>query len=270
MTQIFSVVIDNGYFFKHLIDFISLCVFPRNKCWLRFDHEGVKMQYSTEKQDDTQCYVSLFLERCNFQSFYVSKPVELQIEPKHIQKICRNVKKKDHLHLSFSNSTGAKFLLSIRSSDINSNIEKEEVKEIPFTSFFEKPEQQSMDKDLGFTQIPFTLDTTEIQNLKKAVGVKKEIVEIQLKKNLFLKFSTLSHGISPMTIKYGTEQECSTKICLSGNIINMLAKLTSLCKRIKFYEKDEVESDYNMIKIGAIIDIPQYFGKIDLYIYRAC
>jgi hypothetical protein len=265
MSQLFLVSIENGHLFRHLIDFIALCVSPVNKCWLRFDMEGIKMQYVTEKQDDVQCFVQLVLERGNFQSFHIVKPVELQIEPKQIQKLCRNIRKKDHLHLSFTPGESVRFLLHIRSS--YNSLEKEEVKDIPFISYFEKQEQL-LDKDLGFCQIPFTLDSVEIQNLKKAVGVKKETVEIQLSQNNFLKFSTLSHGISPIIIKYGKEQECTTKINLSGHIVNMLSKLGNLSKTIKFYEKQEKSLDYNMLKISSVIDIPKYLVKVELYVYE--
>lgn len=263
MSLFFSITIDNGHFFKHLIDFIVLCVFPKTKCWLRFDNDGIKMQYSGEKQDDVQYYVCMTLERCNFSFFQVAIPVELQVEPKQIQKICRNIKKKDHIVLLFN---GQKFLLTIKSSD---GLEKEEIKEIPFTSFFEKPEQKISQTDLEFSQIPFTIDTIEIQNLKKAVGIKKEIVEVKLKGDKFLQFSTLSHGISPMTIKYGLEQECHTKLYFSGNLINMLSKLINLSKRIKFYEQNKPTSEYTIVKISSIIDVPQYLGKIELYVYKA-
>lgn len=265
MTQLFSIKIENGHLFKHLIDFVTLCVFPTNKCWLRIDTEGLKMQYITEKQDDVQCFISLILERGNFQSFHVVKQIEIQIEPKQIQKLCRNIRKKDHLHLSFvSDTTNIRFLLHIRSSY---TVEKEEIKEIPFISFFEKQEQM-LDKDLGFCHVPFTLDTVEIQNLKKAVGVKKEMVELQLNENNFLKFTTLSHGISPITIKYGKEQQCTSKINLSGHIVNMLSKLGNLSKSVKFYEKEVKSKEYNMIKISSVIDIPKYLGKIELYVYE--
>jgi Proliferating cell nuclear antigen, N-terminal domain. len=266
MSQLFSIDIENGHLFKHLIDFISLCVFPVNKCWLRFDNEGLKMQYVTEKQNDVQCFMSLILERDNFQSFHVVKQIELQVEPKQIQKLCRNIRKKDHLYLSFiSDNTNVRFLLHIRSS--YNSLEKEEIKEIPFISFFEKQEQL-LDKDLGFCPIPFTLDTSEIQNLKKAVGVKKESVEIQLSENNFLKFTTLSHGISPIVIKYGKEKICTTKINLSGHIVNILSKLGNLSKSVRFYEKETKSTEYQMIKISSVIDIPKYLGKVEMYVYE--
>lgn len=267
MSQLFSINIENGHLFKHLIDFISVCVFPTNKCWLRFDNDGIKMQYITEKQDNVQCFISLILERGNFQSFHIIKPVELQIEPKQIQKLCRNVKKKDHLHLSFiSDQTCIRFLLHIKSSYSNTLV-KEEIKDIPFISFFEKHEQL-LDKDLGFNNVPFTLETNEIQNLKKAVGVKKETVEMQVTENNFLKFSTLSHGISPIIIKYGSEQPYTTKINLSGHIVNILSKLGNLSKSVRFYEKKDKSDDYSIIKISSVIDIPKYLGKIELYVYE--
>lgn len=268
MNEIFSINIENGHLFRHLVDFITLCVFPVNKCWLRFDTEGIKMQYITEKQDNVQCFVSMILERENFQLFRIVKPVELQLEPKQIQKLCRNIRKKDHLCLTLSSDgDDIRFLLYI-SSAYNNTLDKEEIKEIPLISFFEKQEQ-ILDKDLGFGGTPFILDTIEIQNLKKAVGVKKELVEIQLNGNRFLKFTTLSHGISPIIIKYGKDQTATTTINLSGHVINLLSKLGNLSKNISFYEKDNEKSDdYNMIKINSIVDIPKYLGKIELYIYE--
>jgi hypothetical protein len=269
MKPSFHVVVDNGHFFKHLIDFITLCVFPKTRCWLRFDHDGIKITHSAEKQDGVQFYINLLLERCNFSSFQLNSPVELQLEPKQLQKICRNVKKKDQLILSFKD---AKFLLTVRSTE---GIGKEEEKEIPFLSFFEKDEATFDQIDIDFSQVPFTLDTVEIQNLKKAVGIKKEVVELKVHGDKFLQFSTLSHGIAPMTIKYGIYERSEatstnfTQIFLSGNIINMLAKLLNLSRKIKFYEKLTQSQAYSMLKISSMIDIPQYLGKIDLYIYTS-
>lgn len=288
--DIFEITIDNGYFLKYLIDFLAACA--NSKCWMRFDQEGVKVQDNTEKQDNVKCFTVLNLFRSNFSHFSLKKTVSLQIDPKQIQKLCRNIKKKDRITLLFKELTdteGLKLhktysdyyenqLQTPESSQLSliissSDVKKREVKNIPVHSYYEKEEFIPYVTPKNFKQFPYSISSLEIQSLKRAMGggVKKEVVKISLCGEKYMQFDTLAHGISPLHITYGKcpEDEKTTQAKISGNVIIMLSKLSNLCKLLKFYEEDikDENCDYTLINMSTNIDIPQYMGTIEFYIF---
>lgn len=271
----FKVSLTNGYFFKSYVDFLASCVHTSdNKCWLRVDEDGLKIEYTTDKQDRNRCHVFILLERAHFKNYLITKNVEINIEPKQLQKICRNIKKKDKLVFSFSeNDSTAELKLTIYNDQFCG---KEEIKEIPFISHYEKKEEVIIEKPTEFYSFPFTITSDDIQNVKKVIGVKKEPVELSLLKDEILIFNGLSQGISPFIIKYPQnyskviDKDNMTKIVLSGAIVSILSKLAQMTKHIHFYQQNKEDTSYhnNMLKITSKLDVPYYMGKVEIIVFE--
>ena len=103
----FEITFANGCFFKHLMDFITACVYPTNKCWLKFSKDyGIELDHQNVKAQNVniQYYIHIILDKSNFLEYNIDKDVSIHIEPKQIQKLCKNIKKQDILKLSFSES----------------------------------------------------------------------------------------------------------------------------------------------------------------------
>lgn len=269
----FKVSLTNGYFFKAYIDFLAACVqTPDHKCWLRVDEYGLKIEYTTDKQDRNRCHVFIVLERAHFNEYIITKNVEINIEPKQLQKICRNIKKKDKLVFTFSEADSSAQLKLIIYNDQFCG--KEEIKEIPFTSHYEKKEEEILEKPTDFYTFPFTISSDAIQNVKKVIGVKKEPVELTLFRDEVLIFNGLSQGISPFTIKYPqnyskeVEREKSTKLIISGGVVSILSKLAQMTKHILFYQHQGKDTLHNMLKITAKLDVPYYMGKVEIILFE--
>lgn len=262
---IFEISFDNGYFFKYLIDFVSVCVPEQDKlCEFIFNENGIYLTYKSEKTDNIKYFVFLDLERSNFIKYKINKNLKIFLEPKQLQKICRNIKKKDKVVLKFTNQK--KLLLIINTEDIYS---MEETKEIIYSRYYEIniTDDKELEKPTGSSGNPFSLSSNNIQNLRKAVGVKTEPVLMYLQDE-YLEFITVSHRISPLTIKYGKydENKPKNKVSLSGSIISILSKLSNLSNKIKFFPNEDDDSSVGWIKVSANIDIPQYMGNVDIFV----
>ena len=285
----FEVCLTNGYFFKSYIDFLATCVqTPENKCWLRVDEDGLKIEYTTDKQERNRCHIFILLERAHFNNYTITKNVEINIEPKQLQKICRNIKKKDKLIFTFYDETPCTKDTSFdqRTIFVTPQLKlliyneqfcgKEEIKEIPFSSHYEKKEEKIIEKPTDFYKFPFTVSSDAIQNVKKVIGVKKEPVEITILKDEVLIFSGLSQGISPFIIKY--PQGCPmtmdtlsdknvTKLVLSGSVVSILSKLAQMTKNIHFHQHLSNEK-HNLLKITAKLDVPYYMGNVEIIVFE--
>lgn len=264
----FAIYLDNGFFFKTYIDFLATCVQSQdNKCWLRVDNSGIKVEYITDKHDKNRCNIYVFLERGCFKSYVITKNFEICIEPKQIQKLCRNIKKKDKLQIKFDEeNTSLKLII------YNDFCGKREEKEIPFSSYYEKHNEEIVEKPQDFYKFPFTVSSDSVQNVKKVVGIKRLSVDLIMLQDKFLIFKGLSQGVSPFVIQYPHDYETelemnnASKITLSGIVISILSKLTQISKHIHFYQN--LDTNLNMLKITAKLDIPYYMGEVEMIVFE--
>lgn len=265
---IFKIHFDNGQFLKYLVNFIYACV-SKNQCWLKINEKFISVEYS-EKIDKIQYSIFLNLFKNNFISYYSIKNLVILINPKQLQKLCNNIKKKDKIFLSFIENiqeSESKFLLNI----FNSDIDKEEIKCIPFLSYYSTNDITEISKPLDFSNSSFSLFSSELANLKKSIGTKKELVLLEIENNDLI-FTSLAHGITTLKVKYKNcnvdklKNNTPFNIYLSGNIISILSKMEKMCKILKFYKNENNDDELNTLKIFSNIDIPYYLGEIDIYI----
>uniref|UniRef100_A0A6C0JQW2 Proliferating cell nuclear antigen PCNA N-terminal domain-containing protein n=1 Tax=viral metagenome TaxID=1070528 RepID=A0A6C0JQW2_9ZZZZ len=267
-TVIFDICINNGFFFKMYVDFLASCIFSseNNKICLRVDQNGIKMEYITDKYERNKCHVCAFLNRISFKKYVITRNIEINIEPKQVQKLCRNIKKRDKVVLTFiENEKSNDLILSIYNDNFT---RKEERKNIPYSSFYEKNDENSLSKPTNFYSFPFSIGSSEIQNVKKVIGVKKECLTLCINKDKFLSFSGLSQGISHFEILYGNDEYKNniSNINISGSILAMFSKLSQISQNINFYEEiqNENECKIKMLKITSVLDIPSYMGDIEI------
>ncbi len=270
--MIFELVFTKGYFFKHLMDFISACT-STNKCWLRILNTGINLEYAIKNsQNEVISVVYLDLPRENFQTYTLIKEISILIEPKQIQKLCKNIKKRDSLKLKFFEENNINRLQLIIANVIE-NMDRVETKSIIIDSVYDEMSKnitmsklKEYEKPDTFYDPPFILNSSLVQNFKKGVGTKKEDVILHLNTNKYLKFQTHSQDIASMEVEYGKPCEPNTIITLVGSLINILNKLTNLTNHIKWYDRVS-KIDPLLIKISAHLDIPNYMGTIDLFVH---
>lgn len=274
--MIFKITFATGCFFRYLMDFITACVIPDNKCWLKFTTEGITLQVNRDngnrRTDTVQCAIYLNLERSNFHQYELNTEVSLLIEPKQIQKLCKNVKKKDMLILSFDRDEKFGKLQLIIQTD-----QRTEVKSIRIENSFDNIEPQYYERPSVtlFKTVPFILLSSLMQNFKKGIGAKKEDVTVHINGNSTLKFITHSQDIASMSVTYyppgfnpndNVVDRTPCVIRLNGTIISLLTKLANLTKQLKWYERcDTVTTP--ILKITSILDTPNYMGNVEIFIY---
>jgi len=265
MEKCFEIKIENGCFFKSLIDFLSTCV---DKCWMDIDEDGIKITETCEKPKQNKFAFYIILERNHFNSFILNKPTKFQIDTKSLQKLCRNIKKKDRIimtHTILENSEKQYLILTIIDDGM---IGRNEEKIITLSSHYTKIDttKRKVVETVGFCKVPFILPSSGVQNIKKSIGMKCTTVEILTQCPTFIQFKSTSYSIAPLIITYGTlnkdEKLFSINIC--GSIITVLSKLTQLSKDIQFFQYEN--NNHICMRIVSVIDIPKFIGKIELII----
>lgn len=268
----FKIKFNNGSFFKNFIDFLSLLSTidkESNKdskcCWLSVNKKGISASVNYNNNMKVKIINSIFkvnLLSEQFTDYSVKRNIELNINPKNMQTLCKNINRSDEIILY---SFESKLLIKVYTH----SLKKVETKEI-IVGEVNFPLQDDTPFTREFCDTPYTLHASEMSNLKKGVGFKSEIIQINLHQDKLLEFRSTSHGISPLFIAYGNvDEKNKTDILVMCSHIHLLSKLSNMCTKIRFYESkilDEEEKDIKLIKISASIDKPMYMGNIDIII----
>uniref|UniRef100_A0A6C0J9X8 Proliferating cell nuclear antigen PCNA N-terminal domain-containing protein n=1 Tax=viral metagenome TaxID=1070528 RepID=A0A6C0J9X8_9ZZZZ len=269
----FKIKFNNGSFFKNFVDFLSLLSTidkESNKegnkyCWLLVNKKGIAASANYNNNAKVKNINSMFkinLLSEQFTDYSVKRTIELNINPKNIQTLCKNINRSDEIILY---SFGSKLSIKVYTH----NLKKVETKEIIVEEVnFPLQEDNSFYRE--FCDTSYTIHASEMSNLKKGIGFKSEIVQIKLHQDKLLEFNSTSHGISPLFIAYGNvDEKNKTDILVMCSHIHLLSKLSNMCTKIRFYESKVLENEdknIKFIKISASIDKPVYMGNIDIII----
>lgn len=261
---------NGGYFFRDLIDLLN-AITPIS-CWLKFSQTSISITTIGEDDINIKWCSNININTMLTFSQYVLSSIQygtnvhfgINIDPKKISKLCRNIKRTDKIQISFVGETNlnGKLVLTIFDD------EKKEEKILPFNTIsiseFDVEEKIEAPEN-AFASMGFDLKISEILNLKKAIGNKREIIDVYLSNN-YLKFSTMGQFISPITIKFGNgggeDDDDVKKTSFSGKILNILGKLNNLSKIITF--KESLDENKNWLLISSILN----YGTFNIYIMK--
>lgn len=264
---------ENGFLFKDFVEFVATSS-NNLSCWLDFTKSGLRVMHESEC-DDEKCpavwYVDAVLYASGFTEYVLDRALRINVDPKKIVKLCRNVKKKDVVELSF-NTDPTVFSMIFR------NECKVERKVVPHISHFEehdrgyKRSQRLIPEDM-FVSDGFAALSTEISNLKKAVGNKKESIGVEFIRadgHTALVFSAYSQFLSPLRIALKERPTDSpkdvTRVVISGTVLNVISKMTGLAKEINLYsiskKYENPEADNGWIR--ATCEVPH--GLVSMYV----
>jgi len=260
---------ENGFLFKDFMEFISTSC-NNQTCWLEFTNDGLRISHESEC-DDEKCpakwYVDAVLYSTGFLDYDVEKYIRINVDPKKIVKLCRNVKKKDNIELNFD-ETKADILTMTFKNGIK--IEQKVVPHIGHS--YVDTVKMNIPFDM-FVGDKFKIASVEISNLKKAVGNKKESIYISFigSPPSILEFSAYSQFLSPLKITYNQSVDVNdnnyvSRVVVSGTVLNVISKMTGLSKELNLYsiskKYENKEADNGWIKISCEISC----GYINMYV----
>lgn len=235
---------DNGFLFKDFIEFVSTAA-NGQLCWLNFGVDGLRVSHEAECDDEkcpTKWYVAAELRAAGFADYSLEKALRVNVDPKKIVKLCRNVKKKDVIELTFeSDDEPAAFVMTFR-NDVK--VERKVVPHVAHVVDSPEPASLTVPEDM-FSCDSVRIAAAEISNLKKAVGNKKESISMEFIRGCAgaaLVFSAYSQFLSPLRITYNSQAIPAdgaaserTRVVVSGTVLNVISKMTSLSKEIDLY-----------------------------------
>jgi len=268
----FEMVFVNGFVFRNVFDLLSVCHNQEdNTIALKVTKDGLKVETSTKRINDMKCFTSIMLHRENFKNFYLKdeRAISIFVNPKYIYKHTKNMKRKDGLRVQYY-----KCKLVFTTMDSTTDFNSRERKEIGTVPYSLTSIEDNLDSPKGFVEHPYVLASQEFKKLKKETWTRKEPVKLEIFQDKYLKVHIASTGAVKYTLSSfnsnytPNEQDIPQSISLSGEFISILVRLVNLTNLIKVYQMVKTDSDVEMLKITANIDVPKQLGSVDIFLLK--
>lgn len=260
----FEIIFPPG-FFKPFMDIVStgFCIPGSYDCLFSFNKNGLYIGKDIEKDDIIRIYLSLFIESTKFISYKIKKNITLQLEPKTMHGICRNIRKTDAVIMSYN---GGCLDLIMKNYDEINHITREEKKSVKVLCF---PPKVELINDIIFLPSDFNIIPEELENFKRGVNSKDEMIEICIQKYK-IDFNTRSTNNRPIHVSlthklYNNLEIDKSIVYITGRTIAILGKLGNLSKVLNFHRHSD---NNNIIKITSIFDKFDNIGKIELIVNK--
>ena len=204
--KIFFAEAQKGYTLKVMIDSLSLAM-PRTI----FEAKKTGL-YHRRSNDGEFILYDINFPRENFRPYVCRKEMAFSVNIKHLQKMVRNVKKKDSVTLYITKNRRDRLYVVIRpsgaSAGYNSRLEdlyvtishakEEELIQVGLPEYYTDNEGNEH-KVYGF---PKVIDSSDFQKIKKMTTVGK-IVEIQMQKNNYISFCCSNGELYGTRLQFG-------------------------------------------------------------------
>lgn len=280
--NIFYAEAIKGYTFKVTIDSLSIAM---QRAVFNITKDGF---YCRAADEPEQILYDIDFPRENFIPFICTKHISFSINLKHLQKMVRNVKKKDSIIIFINKNEPDRLYISIKPSSISSGhnfrIETLYVTILPRTEnddlMLALPEMYIDDEgnEINVYGYPKTIVASEFQKMKKMTALER-YVKIRIQGENYISFCSDNGKL------YGSHLEFGEIITTDGgsekgkddeseilnlyeadfhmNIFGLLMKLPGLCKLMNFYSP-RIPRYPLKIQMNA-----ENLGKITIYIKDA-
>lgn len=184
-----------GHIIKVLFD--SFASIPRGSFSLR--KEGIFFRNSDEH------HAILFdnvLERANFRTYRCLEPKTISINLKHLQKVLRNVKKKDSVTLFITRDEPSFLQLKVKPEGAGASKKTNVRSEINKIIFQEEATYDPLGLPEGGYEHPMIIEATDFQKVKRLLSLGK-VINVRMQKNNYLSFYSDACNIYTSALEYG-------------------------------------------------------------------
>ena len=193
--KIFYAEATKGYALKVMIDSLALMM-PRTT--FRVTKKGF---FHRKTDEIKQILIDIDLPRKNFRSYRCKKDILFSVNLKHMQKLVRNVKKKDSVIIYINRNCTDKLGIAIRpsgsTSGHNSLLETDRVK----ICMIEECEMQ-VDLPEDFYYQPMVIDAAAFQKMKKMTTVGKSVT-VKIQESNYISFYSDNGELYDSEIEFG-------------------------------------------------------------------
>ena len=193
--KIFYAEATKGYALKVMIDSLALMM-PRTT--FRVTKKGF---FHRKTDEIKQILIDIDLPRKNFRTYRCKKDILFSVNLKHMQKLVRNVKKKDSVIIYINRNCTDKLGIAIRpsgsTSGHNSLLETDRVK----ICMIEECEMQ-VDLPEDFYYQPKVIDAAAFQKMKKMTTVGKSVT-VKIQESNYISFYSDNGELYDSEIQFG-------------------------------------------------------------------
>lgn len=262
-NTVFYAVASKGYTLKVLIDVLSGVV---SRTTVFLSEDGIRIRKMNQNK---MILFDCFLEREKFRSYHCKKSKRISLNLVHLQRIIKNVKKKDSMTLFIAKKgpddpeNSEKLGLIIRPEGSSSKQSRTEtnfivVKDESDPSKNTTPSlpeyHQDGEENIPVYEYPVVIDSSDFQKIKKLTSIGKTIL-VNIQSHNYISFYCDSGDIYSSMLEYGMKMEESDsesdeddesddedsspkgwyEASFYTSIFNLLIKLPGLCSQIQFY-----------------------------------
>ena len=193
--SVFWAEAAKGHVIKVLFD--ALASIPRGSFNLR--KEGIFFRNSDE-HNGILFDAELFRE--NFRSYKCLEEKTISINLKHLQKLLRNVKKKDSVTLFIEKSAPTLLQLKVKPEGTGASKKTSSRSETNKIIFQEEPNYDPLGLPEGGYEYPMVIEATDFQKIKRLISLGK-IINVKMQKNNYLTFYSDAGNIYASALEYG-------------------------------------------------------------------
>ena len=259
--KVFHLEATKGYIFKIIIDVLSnsvpRCIFVLNKSGilLRQPDSGLTVLFNID------------LPRENFKKFKCLKQKVISFNTKHVQKLLKNVKKKDSVSLFINKGNLGNLGITIRPE----GAKRTSRFETNYVVYQEEKNYELLELPPGKYKYPVVIDSMDYQKLKRLANNSK-VINVKMQKDNYLSFKCDLGNVCSSELGFGkllnmeeeedeeeedeeedeekednegeAEEDDETKekndkelyeAQFYASILNSLVKLPGLCSQMQFY-----------------------------------
>jgi len=233
---------QKGFVVKVTFDALALRL---SRSTILFKKDGIYLRDSDQRK---HVLFDVSYLRANFKVYRCLTDVALSFNVKFLQKLIRNVKKKDSIIIRVDKDNPETIVLAIK-SDGNKSVPRVEFIEISVQREKMKALPALPDGRYGF---PMVIDSSEFQKIKKFSAVNVKVITVRMQSNNFIAFLGGSDKVFKNRLEFGElvpepedvgEDEEVGESGIKGfyeeefnmNTFNMLVKMAGLGTRMQFY-----------------------------------
>mgnify|MGYP000026221943 CR=1 FL=1 len=251
---IFYAEVDKGNVIKVLIDILSGQL---SRTVFMVSEKGISITDSDSK--NTICY-NANMERENFKKFHCDNPINFSFNLKHVNRLIKNVKKKDHIVLFTERDHPDSMAIQIFSD--SSTAGRLETNKVVIQQEIEEGFKELPDKDLYHHPIP--INSSDFQKIKKQTVFGNKVITIRMIRDKYISFNCSSADVYSSKLEFGADdpEADAYEADFSASLFSNLVKLPGLSPQIQVYCPREEAGSYPILIRSNISTL----GKLDVFI----
>ena len=218
-----------GFIFKTLVELLNNCL--TGDAYFRLEKDGI---YSSCLDTHQTILIKINLKRENFLDYECSEEAHIGVNLKHLQKLVKNIKKKDKIIIFIDPLKPRKLGITTMPNTVNPESQKSDTSYITYHNVRKK----DFNVDGGYTN-PKVIKSVDFQKMCKKMMTVDKTLQITIQGSRYASFYADGGEIISSEMEYGVVDEDSKDIPYNAEFdtpkINQLIKMCPLSCQMQLY-----------------------------------